>query len=243
MTKLRTTAIALVLAATTAAGVTGCSGSDKKAPTAKDAWNTAQDTLGTYKSLKMTAKGTDDGKPLEMSVEGTVDGKTQHITGKQGSGSFEMITVGGKTYMKANSAYYDQSSGTSSTDTDKAMGKAMADKWVEIPSSTTSELALTQSFIKDMRDDSDDDSKKLLSDKATVTDDSVDGKDAWKITSEDKKLSVWVSQDDKRDLLKASGMEGSKKDSMSEVTFGDANKSFDIKAPSGAKSITDLMGG
>ena len=42
MTKLRTSALALVLAAGTAAGVTGCS--SKEAPKAKDAWNKATDS-------------------------------------------------------------------------------------------------------------------------------------------------------------------------------------------------------
>ena len=266
MTAPRTTIVTLALVAAMAAGVTGCSNDSaketpaatnaqskttspapesttpqKKAPTAEEAWSKAQDRLGTYTSLTMDASGKNEGKLLHMTVRGAVDGKTQQVTAEQGAARFELITVGGKSYMKANDAYLATAGGTTPDATDKAMQKAMKGRWVQMPAGSRSEedTAFAGGMIKDMRDDSDEDSKKLLSKDATVTADEVNGKEAWKISSKDKSLNAWVSADDKYDVLKVTGAGG--KDAMSTMIFSDPNAKVDITKPAGAKNLAELI--
>ena len=184
MTKLRTSALALVLAAGTAAGVTGCS--SKEAPKAKDAWNKAQDTAGAYKSLELKGEGTSDGKPATMTAKGDVKGGKLEMSGKIGDGTMDLITVDSKNYMKANKAFFTQTSSGSpaASNTDK-----IADKWLEMPADGSSNTGFKE-LIDNIKNDSSEPNKKLLSDKATVSEDKVDGKDAWKIQSEDKKVTA-----------------------------------------------------
>ena len=246
MTKFRTSAIALALAAGTAVGATACS--SKEAPKAKDAWNKAQDTAGTYKSLELKGEGTSGGKPALMTAKGDVNGGKLELSGKIGDGTMDLITVDSKNYMKANKAFFTQSSSSSSSasNTDK-----MADKWLEMPADAQSNTGFKE-LIDSLKNDSSEPNKKLLSDKATVSEDKVDGKDAWKIQSEDKAVNAWVSQDESRDILKTEGFDSavsSAKDSsaksdetMKTVTFLSHDRDYGIKAPSGATSITDAMG-
>lgn len=247
MTKLRTSAIVLVLAAGTAAGVTGCS--SKEAPKAKAAWNKAQDTAGAYKSLELKGEGTSDGKPATMTAKGDVNGGKLEMSGKIGDGTMDLITVDSKNYMKANKAFFTQTSSGSpaASNTDK-----IADKWLEMPADGSSNTGFKK-LIDNIKNDSSEPNKKLLSDKATVSEDKVDGKDAWKIQSEDKKVTAWVSQEDRRDILKTEGFDSASvastsgssaksDESMKTVTFLSHDKDYGIKAPSGATSITDAMG-
>lgn len=253
MNKFSSRVAAVAVAGALTLGMSGCSMFGKDAPKAADAWNKTQDRFGQYKSLKMTAKGTQDGKAITAEAFGDVEGKSSQMDISMDGAKATLLTAGGKHYMKGDKAYYDklvkEGSSSSSSDTMSSMYDKMADKWIE-----TGKASSDSSFFKDMKkdiqDDSDEVNKKLLSDKATVEEDSVDGKDAWKITSEDKKAIAWVSADDKYDLLKLSGVDfssssgtDSSKSKLNEATFSDVDKDFGIKAPSDAKSMTDLIFG
>lgn len=235
--------------ATAALGLSfGLSACGDDAPAAKDAWNKTQDRVGTYKTVKISANGTTDGKKISAKVFGEVNGKSNQMDIAQDGAKASLLTVNGKQYMKADKAYYNSlSKGSAGSSGASSMYSKLADKWIETGK------ASGDSFFTDMKKDIQDDSnatvKKFLSDKATVTEDKVDGKDAWKITSEDKKATAWVSKDDNYDLLKLSGAEfnskqtGSDKSKLDEVKFSDYNKDFNIKAPSDAKSMTELLMG
>lgn len=240
MSIIKKSSAALAVAATMTMGLTACG---KDAPPAKDAWNKAQDKLGTYKSMAVSADGTDDkNKKTAMTINGTVDGKSTDMTMKGDTGSAEIRVIGDKTYMKGDKGFWSSTSG--GTD---ATAEKMVDKWVEMPSSQSKTTdSPFKEMIKEFQDDNSDFNKKMLSDKATVESDSVNGKGAWKITSEDKKSIAWVSDDDKFDLLKIQGDNVSKSTSgssgkLSQVTINNHDQEVKVEKPADAKSLTDLM--
>ena len=243
--KLRSTAAAVAIAATATMGLAACGG--EEAPKAKDAWNASQETVGKYKSMEIKGSGKSSGKPANVNVKGDVDGDPQTFGGELEGGKMEAVLVGNKAYIKGDSTYWKSLSGGSSATS--AMASMMADKWVESPNNDSGSADDTlKSLVKELKDDNNESNKKLLSDKATVTEDKVDGKDAWKIESEDKKVKAWVSKEDTRDVLKVEGWEAknsssSSNDQMTTVTFVSHDKDYGIKAPSGAKKMTDLMKG
>lgn len=247
MSTLRTTAATLALAVGATAGLAACSSDEKKkeAPKAKDAWNASQDTLGKYKTLEMHLTQKSGSKSVDVTEKGNVTGPPFSLTLNSDGMKAESIGIGKRTYVKGNSAYWtnamqQQSGATSPT--------KVADKWV-YADSETAPTGDFPSLIKGLRDDSDDTSKKLLSDKATVTEDKAEGKDAWKITSEDKKTTAWVSQDDARDLIKlvsartstasasptATGSSSAAGEAMTATyVISSHDKDYGVKAPSGA---------
>lgn len=240
---LRSTAAAVAIAATATMGLAACG---QEAPKAKDAWNKAQDTAGAYKSMEVKASGKSKGKPANFAIKGDVDGDPQSLSGEMEGGKMDAVMVGDKAYIKADSAYWKTAMGSSATTS--AMTSLMADKWIESPQSGSSSSNDTlKDLVKELKDDNNASNKKLLSDKATVTDEKVDGRDAWKIESEDKKVKAWVSKEDSRDVLKVEGWEAktssSSNDEMTTVNFLSHDKDYGIKAPSGAKKMTDLIKG
>lgn len=240
MTTLRTTATAVAFTAALAAGLTACGGDDKKAPSAKDAWSKAQDTAGTYKSLEVKATGKTDGKDSNMTVKGAVDDSKTQLDGTMGGPKVSIITLDKKSWIKADEAYWKQTMGS----TNAAMASKAANIWLEVPESTSSSDSDTlSSLVKELRDDSKDTNKRLLSDKSTVSEDTVDGTQAWKITTEDEKTHAWVSQDDAHDVLKLDGAaeKGKENDAMNAMTFVSHDKDYGIKAPSSAKSVMDVF--
>lgn len=259
MTTFRTTAAAIALAATATMGMTACGGSDspkakesskasetskaQPAPKAKDAFNKAQDAVAKYKSMEISASGKSAGKPANLSAKGELDGDPQSFDATMEGGKIQAVVTGGKNYVKGDSAYWKQVMGSEGS---PQMASKMADKWLESPEKTTSKDNILKELVDELKDDNSASNKKLLSDKATVTEESVNGKNAWKITSEDKKTMAWVSQEASGDLLKIEGWEGkssSTKDALTGMTFPSHDKDYGIKAPAGAKSVTDLMKG
>ena len=234
-----TATIALALAS--ALGLSGCGLLGKEAPKAADAWNKSQDAMGKYKSMNIHAEGVDNSKPIALDLDGTVDGKQAKAKVKQGAEVAEYILTNDKTYMKANDKMLASQFGTSS------VTSKMADKWVEVPKSASS--ANTNDVLKDLvkgyQDDSSDFSKKMSSAKATVTEDKVNGQDAWKIVSEDKKATVWLAQNETYDLLKAEGEKvgGSNTSKMNKLELRDHDKPVNAQAPAGAKDLAELAFG
>ena len=187
---------------------------------------------------------------VELLTEGDdPDWSEEPVTGEVAvvfSADTGAVIEGSKSYIKADSAYWKSAMGNSGASS--AMTSMMADKWVESPESNSEDASDTlKDLVKELKDDNNESNKKLLSDKATVTEEKVDGKDAWKIESEDKKVKAWVSKEDSRDVLKVEGWEAktssSSNDEMTTVNFLSHDKDYGIKAPSGAKKMTDLIKG
>lgn len=237
----RRSAVAAALAISAAVGVSACSGSDDKpAPKAKDAWSKAQDTAGTYKSMEIKGEGKDDGKPTTMTMKGAVSGDPIQIDGEADGAQVHLVSVGKKNYIKADAAFWSKSSGMP-----KDMASKFADKWVVEPKKDSAN-STNKGFadaVKEIRDDSSTANKKLLSDKAVVTADKVGDQDAWKITSEDKKVTVWLAQNDSYDILKSVGLSNESADDMHTTTYISHDKDYGIKTPGGAKSAEELAKG
>lgn len=202
-------------------------------PAAKDVWNKTQDTLGTYKSLDLKFDG-EFNKMTDMDVKGDVDGEPQQITGTTQGSKIGYLSTGGKTYIKADSAFW-----TKEGHLPASMTSQVADKWFVSPSSGSSMKGVLSGMIASLRNDTE--SKDLLDGKATITSDTLDGKDVWKLTGSDKKASAWVSKDERHDLLKVEGPNtmGPAGTRMS-MTIVSHDKDYGLTAPADAKSMQDL---
>ena len=257
-------ALALAAIASLSLGITGCSSADKgketvtkaadgqqqtqttkqEPPKASEVWSKTQDRLKSYTSLTMTMAGTSAGKKMQVDVSGDTAGTKQRMDVDQDGAKSTVLTVDNKKYVKSNKKLIEETAkGQGSANS--AMVSKMADKWLETGPATPSDFVLKK-LQDDLTDPQDKDTKKLSANTAKVTSDTVNGKDAWKITSDQKKAIAWVSADGKYDLLKLSGSRlsesgGSSKDKIDEVTFSDYNKNFDIKKPADAKRPEDLM--
>jgi hypothetical protein len=86
------------------------------------------------KSVHISGSGTSDGKPVTIDAFGLLDGTAQSVSMSQDTAAFQVVTVGGVTYLKANTAFWT----SANLGTDPA---SVADKWVKFGPKTSQGFA------------------------------------------------------------------------------------------------------
>jgi len=129
----------LALAAAIALGLSACASTtptSKAKPISSSSATTAPDAAAVYQLMRTSAaaaksvhiKGAfiEKGQKLQIDVAGDRAGKNTRVIVKDGANAIEILTTGGKTYIKANAAYWTKNASA-------AAAKLAADKYVTIP--------------------------------------------------------------------------------------------------------------
>lgn len=233
--------VAASLAGVLALGLAACSSSGDApaaSPSATTPIASASTTAPALKATEILAKvrdrakaatsgsysGTfdDNGTKLDLTYRGSADGSTAETVMKlPGEGSVTIVSVGGKTYLSGDQAFW-----TSSGAPFPGEGK-----FVEVPAdqapNTGLDLAgLVDGFLGEVKE------SDLAEEVGAET---VGGIDAWVLTDKDgkDKGAIHVAKDT-FDILRLSGSDGL----AGTVDFKDWNKEFDIKAPAAGDIVT-----
>ena len=200
----------------------GCGGggfADESASTILDA---AEKDMKALSAMTMTGELTTDGQQLGLDMSLTTDGDckgTMEIDG----GSAQILSVGGESWLKADSGFWDATAGGDSSQVQAIVG----DKWVVMPPGEGSfaEVCDLDTLREEMGDENEGDGEVGETEE-------VDGQDAVTVdteTDEGDPLRVWVAVDEPHHVLQLEVTEGGEPGT---ITFSDFDKDLEIAAPS-----------
>ena len=188
----------LALAAAVALGLSACASTTS----ASKAKPTSSSSATAAKSVHIKGAFIEKGQKLQIDVAGDRAGKNTRVIVNDGTNTIETLTTGGKTYIKANAAYWTKNASA-------AAAKLAADKYVTIPAGSAPSMdslqvgtLLDKTLAKDMT------AVQKLNTKVEKTE--VNGVHAYlitdKITSDGSK--VYASADGQAHLLRIESPKG-----------------------------------
>jgi hypothetical protein len=213
--------------AAVAALLTGCGsggGNDFADQSPKDIAKATSADMKDLKSLRMSGEITAEGQQLTLDMNLTTSGDCQG-TISVGKGTAELISSGGKAYIKPDKAFWEDQAPASAAQIEAVVG----DKWVVIPSASQLDAACDLNRLLDEFDGPGSDPSDAPT---SATADSVDGQDAVKLSGKDsdgKPLTAWVATDSPHYLLKMQLTAGNEPGT---ITFSDFDKTVTVDAPS-----------
>jgi hypothetical protein len=132
--------LSLILAATVALSLSGCSRGNtvsdskgtsqtKAVPSAKVLYESMRKNVAAAKSVRIKGEVTTGGKKITIDIAGDRDGKSTRAVVNDGTGQVELLTAGGNVYVKADAVYWTKKASASAA-------KVAAGKYVKIPAGT-----------------------------------------------------------------------------------------------------------
>jgi hypothetical protein len=170
---------------------------------------------GTINNNASTAKAV----KLKINIAGDRAGKNMRAIINDGTGEIEILTAGGQTYLKADTAYWTKN-GTA------AVAKQAAGKYIKVPAASAAGVsALTVGSLLDQIMAKDMSSSSKLNTKVEKT--NVNGVPAYALTTKEDGTKIFVSADGQARLLR---VQGSKKQPGT-VDFTDWDAVPPVSAP------------
>ena len=163
---------------------------------------------------------------VQIDIAGDLGGKNSRALVNDGSGAMELLTVGGKTYIKADTAYWTKN-GTA------AIAKVAAGKYILVPAgsaTTTSDSTVGQLLGQIYTS-----AAGKLNTKVDKT--QVNGVPAYVMTTKAKDTKLYVSADGQARLLRVEGSKGG----LSAMDFTEWNAVPPVSAPA-ASQLTTIPG-
>jgi hypothetical protein len=148
-------------------------------------------------TVKNGASGASKAVTAKVEIAGDLAGKNNLVLVNDGTGVVEMLTVGGKTYRKADAAYWTKNYSA-------AHAKRLAGRYT--PLSAASAAASGAPTVSGLLDQIFASAKGQLS--TTVVKTKVNGVPAYLLTTKAKDTKIYVSTDGKTLLLRVEGSKG-----------------------------------
>jgi hypothetical protein len=233
----------LALAAAVALGLSACSSST---PVSKAKPSSATSTVATgnsaaalfqqlqksgtqAKSVRITgsisngATASSKAVKVQIDIAGDLSGKNNKALVDDGSGSMELLTVGGKTYIKADAAYWTKNG-------DAAIAKLAAGKYILVPAASAAKMSDTTvgKLLKQIYTSA----SGQLSSKVVKTE--INGVPAYLLTTKTNDTKLYVSSDGQARLLRVVGSKGQ----MSAWDFTEWNAVPPATAPPASQQAT-----
>jgi hypothetical protein len=216
------------LAVLAACGGGGDSGDDSSSDFARESaaniQKAATEDMKALESMHMEGAVTQEENELGRDVTLTADGDcagTVSISGAS-SGSAELISVDGTSYVKPDEAFWQAQAGPQA----QRIISAVGDDWVQLPEGDESFTAVCA--FDEAIDPFGEETKSL--EKGATED--VEGQEAVELTRDDKEsggtTSVWVAVDDPHHIVKVE-QEGS--EASSSFTFSEFDEETTVEAP------------
>ncbi|MGO1320172.1 MAG: hypothetical protein ACTII7_02345 [Galactobacter sp.] len=203
----------------------------KEGPSAKDAVDKAKANMTNWTSVSLSGEFKDEGNGMvleasgsvkegedfQLKISGTIDGKEQ---------SADILSVGGKFYMKGSEDFYKQNMGDSSGE----MAKAIGDKYLEVPSAQADamdEMSL-HGFMEEVLDPDDMDVDDLPNPDAKGKLVDFEGIQAYeyRVSDDGDDVTLYITADGSEQLAAL------KSNEEGQFVFKDHNKDFSFDAPS-----------
>jgi hypothetical protein len=150
-------------------------------------------------TVKNGASGASKAVAAKVEIAGDLAGKNNLVLVNDGTGVVEMLTVGGKTYRKADAAYWTKNYSA-------AHAKRLAGRYT--PLSAASAAATGAPTVSGLLDQIFASAKGQLSTAVVKT--KVNGVPAYLLTTKAKDTKIYVSADGKTVLLRVEGSKGQK---------------------------------
>lgn len=211
------------LGATAALGLSACAGSG--VPDLQDVWPEAYAAIEDASSVAVDGNVSQGGQEMTVSIAGQIDDSSYAGNVAMDGVAIEIIGNTENTYMKPNTAFYEQNGGTQLQD-------MVGDKWLQMPAGEGgfTMSTLWESFIADIPAGDEFGSSDYTSEEVEL-----DGEQVYKYTgsTEDtgKPVSVYLSQDNR--LLRVEAETGASDDASGDPS-GSASPSASEPAASGA---------
>jgi len=140
------------------------------------------------------ANNTDKAAKVQIDIAGDRTGKNTRVSANDGTGSLEILTVGGKRYLKADAAYWTKNGSA-------AIAMIAAGKYVEVPAGSAAVMgAFTVGRLLDRVFAQDIPAVGKLD--GRVTNAEVNGAPAYLMTTKIKGTKIYVSADGQAHLLR-----------------------------------------
>ena len=181
----------------------------------------AEKDMKALKSVRISGEVVEDGEKTSVDMTLTTDGDCEGTLAVQG-GEAQIRSLGGETWIKPDSAFWEASAGEQAALVQGVVG----DKWVVVGDDQDfAEFCDLDELLKEMGDDE-------VEDKAEVegTED-VDGTEAVKVTGDTEEgdpVKVWVAVDEPHHILKVEVDEG---EEPVEVAFSEFDEELSVEAP------------
>ena len=166
---------------------------------------------------------------VKVDIAGDRAGKNLRAIVNDGSGAIEILTAGGQTYLKADTAYWTKN-GTA------AIAKLAAGKYIKVPAASAAGMSdltvgklLDQIFAKDISTEG-----KL---NTTVTKTEINGIPAYLMTTKADSTKIYVSADGQTRLLRVEGPKGQ----LGSLDFTEWDAVAPVSAPP-ANQLTTIPG-
>ena len=200
----------------------GCGGGGFADESAQTIVDETEKDMKALSSLSMSGDITTDGQKLGLDMSLDSDGNCQGTLDLQ-QGSAQILSIDGKSWLKADAAFWQSTAGSSASMVQQIVG----DKWVVMPASESgfTDVCDLDSLLSQMGDDNNDKG-------ATVGDtEEVDGQETVKVTTKTDQgdpATAWVTTDDPHYILKMQVTQGSE---PGQITFSDFNDKLDLTPP------------
>ncbi|HEX7537777.1 MAG TPA: DUF2092 domain-containing protein [Dermatophilaceae bacterium] len=197
----------------------------KVVPTAKVLYDQMRKNVAAAKSVRMKGGINDSGKKITIDLAGTSDGKNTRVKINDGTAGLELLSVGGRMYIKADSAYWTKNASS-------AIAKRAGGKYVKVPATSGvmddfKVTTLLEGLFKDL---------PLSGAMQKVEQTDVDGVPAYmladKLSSQDGQ--IYVSADGKAQLMRIV----SAKKNPGTLDLTDWNAVPPISAPPASQQVT-----
>ena len=137
---------------------------------------------------------------VQIDIAGDRAGKNTRVTANDGTGALEILTVGGKSYLKADAAYWTKNGSA-------AIARIAADKYVEVPAGSAAVMGdLTVGRLLDRVFAKDISTVDTLNTKVNSAD--VNGVPAYLMTTKGTATKIYVSVDGLAHLLRVQSPKG-----------------------------------
>jgi hypothetical protein len=191
---------------------------------AEDITAAAEEDMKALSSLRMAGSITNDGQEISIDVALSTAGDCAGDLSLGEDAGFELLSVGGETWIKPSVAFWEQFAGPAASQVAEAAG----DKWVAFPGDEADDFADIcdlDSLLDEFEDEDEGPAPEVEG-----TED-VDGQEAVVVTStsdDGEPVKAWVATEDPHHILQLEVNEG---DEPGRINFSDFDTELDLEAP------------
>ena len=184
----------------------------------------AEEDMKALSSLRMTGGITTDGQEISIDVALSTAGDCAGDLTLGEDAGFEVLSVGGETWIKPSQAFWEQFAGPAASQIAEAAG----DKWVAFPGDEAddfAEICDLDSLLDEFNEDDEGPAPEVAGTEE------VDGQEAVVVTStsdEGDPVKAWVATEDPHHILQLEVDQG---EEPGQIQFSDFDAELDLEAP------------
>lgn len=192
----------------------------------------AEEDMLALSSMRMTGSIVNEGQEITVDVALSTEGDCEGDLSLGEDAGFELLSVGGETWIKPSEAFWQQFAGPAAAQVTEAAG----DKWVAFPGDQADDFAEICDLDSLLEELESDDSEEKVEVAGT---EEVEGQEAVVVdstSSDGEAVKAWVATADPHHILQLQVDEG---DEPGQLNFSDFDAELDLEAPA-SDEVFDL---